>query len=87
MLHSTPISEPVSHILGFLVGWFAFLIAGQFTHDHATQVLVGSIASTFSNLLIGAKINAVMLDVLALVLIRLPSAWGAYEIFRHVMAN
>jgi hypothetical protein len=25
--------------------------------------------------------------VLALVLIRLPSAWGAYEIFRHVMAN
>jgi hypothetical protein len=72
--HSTPISEPVAHVCGVVVGLIGYAVCGIFTADHETRLWTGMVASVLTNLAIGAKINVVMLDFLALIVVRPISA-------------
>jgi hypothetical protein len=72
--HSTPISEPVAHVCGVVVGVAGYGACGLFTSDHNTRLWVGMVASALTNVAIGAKVNIVMLDFLALIVVRPVSA-------------
>ena len=85
-LHSTPVSEPVAHFLGLISGLVGFGLAATVTNNHDYRMLVGGTMSVATNLLIGAKINFLMLDILALLLIRPISAWAGVKLLA-VVAN
>jgi len=72
--HSTPISEPVAHVCGILVGLTGYAVSGLFTADHNARLWTGMVSSALVNVVIGAKVNVMMLDFLALIIVRLVSA-------------
>jgi hypothetical protein len=72
--HSTPISEPIAHVCGIVVGLVVYAVSGIFSADHDTRLWAGMVASVVTNLAIGAKVNVVMLDFLALIIVRPISA-------------
>jgi|HubBroStandDraft_4_1064222.scaffolds.fasta_scaffold405578_1 hypothetical protein len=72
--HSTPISEPAAQVCGLVVGLVSYGLSGMVTADHNTRLWIGMVASALSNLAVGAKINVLTLDFLALVVVRPISA-------------
>lgn len=68
--HSTPISEPVAHVCGILVGLAGYAVSGTFTADHTIRLWTGMVASALTNVAVGAKVNVLMLDFLALIVVR-----------------
>ena len=78
--HSTPISEPVAIGLGVVTGLVSYACAAVFTADHEIRLWAGYAAAVLVNLLIGAKINLVMLDILALIVVRPFSAYAAAKL-------
>ncbi len=84
MFHSTPISEPLAHLLGLIMGLLGYGLTGLLTHDHGTRLLVGGLASVLTNLAIGAKVNIAMLDVLGVIVARPLSAYAGYRLLGYV---
>jgi hypothetical protein len=84
--HSTPISEPIAHVCGIVVGLAAYAVSGIFSADHNTRLWAGMVASVVTNLAIGAKVNVVMLDFLALIVVRPISAAAGAELLA-MLAN
>jgi hypothetical protein len=72
--HSLPLSEPVAQLLGFAAGLLSYAVAGFATHDHNTRLWAALLASMLTNVVIGAKINLALLDLLSAVIVRPISA-------------
>jgi len=72
--HSTLISEPAAQICGLVMGLITYGIASLVTADHNSRLWAAMVASVLTNLVIGAKINILTLDFLALIFVRPVSA-------------
>lgn len=79
MGHSLPFSEFLSHSLGLIVGAVLYGILHLFGAGHSAGMWVGGTATVLINVIVGGKINLIMLDALAL-LVRPFSAWGAVKL-------
>ena len=78
--HSTPVSEPSAIGFGVIAGLLAYACAGAVTLDHEVRLWAGYVTAVLVNLIIGGKINLVMLDILALILVRPLSAFAAAKV-------
>jgi len=74
MFHSTIISEPLAHLIGLCVGLLTFAISTFVTPDRQAQLWAATVASVLCNLAVGAKVNTLTLDILALIIMRPLSA-------------
>lgn len=84
--HSTPISEPAAIGLGVLTGLVAYACAAGVTADHEVRLWAGYVAAALVNLVVGAKINIVMFDILALIVVRPLSALVAAKVLGALVA-
>jgi hypothetical protein len=62
--HSTPVSEPAAIGLGVVTGLLAYACAAGVGADHEVRLWAGYVAAALANLVVGAKINIVMFDIL-----------------------
>jgi hypothetical protein len=86
-LHSTIISEPVAIGVGLVTGLLSYAVSAVFTVDHQARVWAGMVAAVIVNLLIGAKINLIMLDILGLILVRPISAIASAKLLNDLLGK
>jgi hypothetical protein len=90
MFHSALVSEPAAWLVGLLFGWAGSCCAQIAGAPPEACVAVGSLAAVVSSLCIGTPINAAMLDVLSLIVLRpLTGAglWQAMELIARGMGT
>jgi hypothetical protein len=85
-LHSTPVSEPLAILFGVASGIVGYACASIFTADSQIRLWTAYVVSIFVNVLVGAKINLIMFDILALIVVRPLSAIAAAKILTALLS-
>lgn len=86
MFHSAVVSEPAALTTGVIGGLLAFVLLGMGGAGHEAQLWGATLSSVVINVVVGAPINAVMLDVLSLLLIRPASAYIGVKVISSVLS-
>ncbi len=74
MFHSIIISEPAAIFSGILMGVIIFMVLGAMGLGHDARVWGAMIGATLVNIGVGATVNTIVVDVLALLIMRPVSA-------------
>ena len=85
MGHSLLVSEPAGVVSGVFFGAVAFFIARACGLDHTWATVLACISHFVANTLIAGHINLALVDVLSLVLLRLPFSAVYTAIFHAVI--
>jgi hypothetical protein len=85
-LHSTPVSESFALAAGLTCGVVGFTAAGLITADYNIRMWIGGSIGVLANLIVGAPINLMLLDLIGLVVARPLSAIATLKLLA-VIAN
>jgi hypothetical protein len=85
-MHSVIISEPLALLAGLTCGVVGFAAAGVITPDYNIRMWVGGSMSVIASVIVGAKINVLLIDLLALIVARPLSAVAGLKLLA-VVAN
>ena len=85
--HSTVIAEPVAQVSGFLSGLAVFGVLHAVGVSPTIEMAGAVGASALVNLVLGAKLNVAMLDLLGLLIVRPASAVAGAEIVHLVVRS
>ena len=85
--HSVVIAEPVAQLSGFISGLAAFGVLHAVGVSPTIEMAGAVGTSALVNLVLGAKLNIAMLDLLALLIVRPASAVAGAEIVHLVVKS
>lgn len=83
MFHSVPVSEPIAFIAGLLMGVLGYFLAHLVQLNPTHCLLVGNIFAVSTSVLVGGKINLVLLDVLGFLVFRPLTGMGTHWAINH----
>jgi hypothetical protein len=86
MFHSTVISEPAALTTGVLGGLIAYALLAGSGAGHEAQIWGAILTSVAVNFFVGVPINAAMLDILSLLLIRPLSAYVGAHVVSSILS-